>query len=500
MRRRHFLALLGGTAVAGCSAPEAGVGTDLSTLTPAEVPATESPTPASAAPFQSRGRFGEASVVNLRTGPRTLALSPVGYERADLRVGLEFTASATVTQPARLEAALTNTAERELEIDTTTLPPFGEGLTLERPATGSTHAAPTRRLLVPVGGDLGGARPGIERGPEGYWRATETPPRLPERLEFEPGETRAGRFFLLAAPAASGFPLGRYAATSGGPLSLAVWDTGAPGPLDGSQFDGRSVPDLPNTDGTDWFHEATRRTGIFVRPAVERSGSPTTFRFTLVNHTVDPLGGNPEEWKLYKLVDDAWYRIAPWVIELSAGPIPPGGTFDYVVAAGHGSPPACECTATGAAVGHLGGGLYALEAGYSRVRTSETYATLFRLDAPDLRVEPSGTATVDPGAARTVVTRPEWGDDEGPADATMTVSRTDTAADRVVSEQVYRPPFLALRDVVPHLSETPVVLRADERVVRSFVGRTAPRRSFAFDGETYVATVGDGAEVTTGTD
>jgi hypothetical protein len=493
MRRRRFLALLGGTAAAGCSAPETGVGTAPPTLTPVEVPATRTQTPGSGDPIQSRGQFGEASVVNLRTGPRTLALSPVRYERDDLRVDLQFTASATVTRPARLGLALTNTGESTRQVDFGSIPPLDRGLILHRPAAASTHDAPVRRLLVPVGGALGDSQPAIDRGPAGYWHLTGTPSTLPDALDVDAGATRTGSVLLLGPPGARGFPKGRYRATSG-PLSLAVWDTGAPGPRENSPFDGQTVPDLPNTDGTDWFHEATSRTGIFLRPAVERGDAPTTFRFTLVNHSLDPLGGNPAEWKLYKLVDGDWFRIAPWTVDLAAGPLPPGGRFEYVVAAGHGAPPDCACSATGGAVGHLGGGLYALESGFARVRTSETYAALFRLDAPGLRVDPSAAATVDRQGDRTVVTRPEWGDGTAPADAVMTVTPApDSQGDRVVPEQVFRAPFLALRDVVPHLSATPVVLRSDARVVGAFVGLHGEEghRTFTFDGETYVATAGD---------
>lgn len=496
MHRRRFLALMGTAAAAGCSAPGAGVGTEPPTLTPVDVPATESPTPGSAAPIQSRGRFGKASVVNLRTGPRTLALSPVEYRRDDLEVDLEFESSATITQPATLEARLTNRGSTPVQVDTATLPPFYSGLSLISPASESRPEAPSDRLLAPVGGALGGGSPDIERGPEGYWRASTRPPTLSGVREFEPGQRRRGRFFLLGAPGSVGFPKGRYGSATG-PFSLAVWDTGSPGPREPSRFDGVSVPDLPNTDGTSWFHEADRQTGIFLQPHVERAAVPTAFRFTLVNHAIDPLGGNPDEWKLYKLVDGAWYRIAPWTIDLSAGPIPPGGEFDYVVAASHGPRPPCDCGATGGAVGYLGGGTYALEAGYSRVRTSETYAALFELTARDRSVEPTGDATLDREASRTVVTRPEWGDGTGPADAAMTVtSGSDSSARRIIAEQVYRPPFQALRDVLPYRDELPVILRADARVVGSFLGGTE-RRSFRYDGETYVATAGEDVVLTT---
>lgn len=495
MHRRRFLALVGCAAAAGCSAPGAGVGTEPPTLTPVDVPATESPTPGSSAPIQSRGRFGEASVVNLRTGPRTLALSPVEYRRDDLEVDLEFESSATITQPATLEARLTNRGSTAIQVDTGTLPPFDTGLSLVEPAAGSRPETPSARLLVPVGGAFGAENPGTERGPEGYWRASTPPPSLSGVLEFEPGQRRRGTFVLLGAPGAVGFPKGRYGSATG-PFSLAVWDTGSPGPREPSRFDDVTVPALPNTDGTNWFHEAVPQTGIFLDPQVERAAVPTAFRFTLVNHTIDPLGGNPDEWKLHKLVDGAWYRVAPWTIDLSAGPIPPGGQFDYVIAASHGPRPPCDCAATGGAVGYLGGGTYALEAGYSRVRTSETYAALFRLMARDRSVEPTGAATVEREASRTVVTRPEWGDGEEPPDATMTVAHTsDSSARRIIAEQVYRPPFQALRDVLPYRSETPVVLRADARVVGSFLGGDV-RRSFRYDGETYVAMAGEEATAT----
>lgn len=506
MHRRRFLALLGGAAAAaGCSAPEAGVGTEPSTLTPVEVPSTPQPD----APIQPRGGFGEASVVNLKSGPRTLALSPLRYARGGVRVDLRFTATATVTHPARLALTLTNESDATKQVDPAAFPPVGTALTRRWTGPGSTGSDSTDsgstpdaaaqdaspdRLLVPTGGgDLGSARSGYERGPEGYWRATASPPTLPDGIDVEPEETLTGAFILLGAPGATGFPRGRYAPdAAAGTLSLAVWDTGAPGPRGESRFAGLAVPDLPNTDGTDWFHEATLQTGIFLRPATERGGSPTRFRFTLVNHSIDPLGGNPDEWKLYKLVDGRWYRIAPWTIDLVAGAIPSGSTFEYVVAASNGSRPACECPQTGGAVGRLGGGLYALEAGYSRVRTSETYAALFRFDAPDVRVDASGESTVAASGDRTVVTRPEWGDGTGSPDATMTVTRTETtAAPRVVPEQVHRRPYRALRDVVPYLSATPVVLRADASVVDEFLGKGLTHRSFTYEDEAYVATRGD---------
>jgi hypothetical protein len=70
----------------------------------------------------------------------------------------------------------------------------------------------------------------------------------------------------------------------------------------------------------------------------------------------------------------------------------------------------------------------------------------------------------------------------------MTVTRTgDSTAPPVLPEQVYRRPFRALRDAVPHLSATPVVVRTDEAAVRAFLGRGASKRSFSFDDESYVA-------------
>ncbi|WP_255195657.1 hypothetical protein [Halorarius litoreus] len=494
MHRRRFLALLGGAAAAGCSSPEAGVGTDQRTLTPVDVPATETTTPGSGEPILSRGRFGEASIVNLRTGPRTVSLFPVRFGGDGLQVELRFTTTATFTHPARLTATVSNTDPAPTTVSRAALPPFDGVLAADGEGRPAPSGATPPRQLVPVTAFDSEDGPAYERGSAGYWRATASQPSADTTLELDAEESRTLEYVLLGAPDSEGFSVGQYA-TDGprGSLSLAVWDTGAPGPRRESRFTDRAVPDLPNTDGTDWFHEATSRTGIFLRPTIERGSSPATFRFTLVDHTIDPLGGNPEEWKLYKLVDGKWYRVAPWTIELAAGPIAPGETFDYVVAAAHGPAPECDCTDTGGVVGRLGGGLYALEAGYSRVRTSETYAALLRFDAPDLRVEPTEGATVERHEDRTVVTRPEWNDGSGEPTATMTVTRArDLLARRVLPEQVYRRPYAALRDVVPYLAETPVVLRTGEELVRDFLGRGVSRRGFSYEGETYVAVEGTG--------
>lgn len=489
MRRRRFLALVGGAAAAGCSAHEGSVRTDPETLTPVDVPATETAPPGSEDPIRSRGRFGEASLVNLRTGPRTVSLFPVRFGSDGLQVELRFSTTATFTHPAHLTATVSNTDPTPTTVSQSMLPPFGGNLTPDEDAGPSAAGSPAPRHLAPADALSSGDGPAYERGPSGYWRATTRLSPTDSALELDAEESRSIEYVLLGAPDSAGFPVDQYVAGDPRePLTVAVWDTGAPGPRHESRFTGRSVPDLPNTRGTDWFHEATSRTGIFLRPTVERGGSPTAFRLTLVNHSIDPLGGNPEEWKLYKLVGDEWFRVAPWTIDLAAGPIAPGETFDYVVAAAHGAPPDCDCMDAGGAVGHLGGGLYALEAGYSRVRTSETYAALFRFEAPDLHVEPSGSATVERRDDRTVVTRPEWNDGTGAPDATVTVTQVEEpAADRLLPEQLYRGPYEPLRDVVPYLSTTPVVLRTDETGSRNLLGGGATGTAFRFDGESYLA-------------
>ncbi len=90
------------------------------------------------------------------------------------------------------------------------------------------------------------------------------------------------------------------------------------------------------------------------------------------------------------------------------------------------------------------------------------------------------------------VTTGRHGDGERPADATFSLTRTDSASERVLAEQVMASARFAgrpggLRNALPFLTDDVdhVVVETDERVVNNGIGHNVDIRRFRFRGQAY---------------
>lgn len=497
MRRRTFLVGLA-TGLAGCSAAP-GRSTDTPTLTPVDPP-SETPT---RTPDDNGGDEDDdpplwnASVVDLATGDRTLALAPPEVRAPDgAGVELVFEASATADHPARVTATLTNGNDWENTFRLREVPGFHDVNYTRLPYDGRPGDRETTLYLAPTSNhDLVDAEPSFERGPEGFWRETgerDAVPKLPSTVRLDPGESVTGEYVLLGHEDRRGFPTGTYEFGHGdASFRIAAWRSSAPGPGDDSRFSGRIVRPLPDAGSMAWYHTADETTPAYLQPSSERVEAPGRVAFTLVNHTREKLGGNPYRWGLYKLVDGEWFKIAPWMVPVPFSAVSPGGEFEYVLRTFHRDAVSCDGHDDGLArsVGHLGGGTYAFSAGFSR--DNETHAALFELAAPPVEPALTGEATVTEEGTRTVVTMVEWDDGEHPPDARLVVRPVDASPERrFVSEQLMRQPYAALRNAMAVAdSGQEVVVRTDEHRASRVVGHDAESVAFEYEGTVYEARV-----------
>lgn len=278
-----------------------------------------------------------------------------------------------------------------------------------------------------------------------------------------------------------GFPTGTYDFARGDTdaFRITAWHTARPGPQSDSRFEGADVPSLPDADEVAWYHEAGPSTGVFLRPSTEHLDLPGPVDLWLVNHSREPLGGNPYYWKLWKLEDGYWYHVAPWGWPVPISAVAPGGEQPYGLRAFSG-----EAVQSGGddarPVGYLGGGTYAFEVGMARKSTGSTHAALLALRGPPVTLAPTGDLTVERDRSRVVVTAPEFGDGEHPPDARLTVRPVEvggagTEVGRVLAEQVMRQRNRGLRNTLAFVDEgvETVVLRADTNAVPRYVRNEA---------------------------
>lgn len=496
MRRRAFLSATtaGLAGLAGCSLPTGGDPTE--TLSPVEPPSV-SPTPTPDGNDDGDGNLGlgDAELAALETGPRTLAMSPHWGGPDGATLTATFVATATPDHPARIRATLTNENDWANTFELREVPPFAP---LTHAALANDGERETTLYLAPTSNhDLVEADPMVERGPEGYWRTTDVPRELPATLGLSAGESVTGEYVLVGHWERAGFPTGTYRFGNEGDFGIDAWHTERPGPTEPSWFTSVDVPSLPGRDEeerpTEWYHEADASTPVFLRPSAERPEAPAGVRFSLVNHSREPLTGNPYDWGLYKLADIAWRRIEPWAIPLPAGAVPPGDTWTYTLRLFHGRYHVTYEDHRGSerhTVGMLGGGTYAFEAGFARENHGEP-AALFQLDAPRLAVSPPPELSVEREEDRVVVTDDAWGDGQHSPDARLAVARADGADRRVLPEQLYHGPLEALRSVLPFFEPgvSTVVLRTDVQTARNVLDPDAGGRRFRYDGEAFAATV-----------
>lgn len=335
-----------------------------------------------------------------------------------------------------LHTAVASSSEETVQVDTVAVPPYdGVG---EHEDTGSEAAL----RAVPTGGhDLVGEEE--VSSTDGGQSRTDV---LSPTVKFEPRAGYVGEYALVTEP--EEVPDGIYLFE--GPntetsLEIAVWNPQKPGPSERSRFEGRNVPELPGRFPTSWYHEADETTPVYLEPSEERVEAPATVEFTLTNRSDGFVSGNPEEWYLYKLVGGDWYRIEPWGHRLPAATYPPGTDATDRKRLVHGEEE--EGVKDGVVrIDRLGGGTYAYSVGMRR--DDETNAALFELEAPPAELVAPEDVSVDREGGEVVVTL-EGSDYE----EVVTVERTDADGKVVITEQMYRHPYRALRYSVPFFDE-----------------------------------------------
>ena len=493
MRRRALLALVSGvlSGLAGCSFATPGA----DDVTPVPRP-TESPTgtasDSATTPTDTPPRpANPTTVVELETGPRTYALSSPPHPADGARVALWFDRTATDDHPATLRGWLRNANEFENTFRIQRIP--GVGQTHSRPPQGYDHEA--RLHLAPTANNaLAEAVPELNRTAEGYWRVDGVGPWLPETHRLAPGEWVRLEYAVVGEPGRSGRPTGTYEFRGrGGPLTVTVWDTRRPGPETESRFAGRSLPPFPGDGSVRWFHDADRATPAFVRPGTERAELDARVAFEMVNNGHEGLQCG--HWDLYKLVDGEWFHVAPTAHTADCRLLAPGGREQWSLRAFNGRAVGCgtgDCACDGLTQGFLGGGEYAVVTGYGRA--ADENGSLVEFVGDGVTVTPTaGVSTTRTGDTVTVTTS-RHGDGEGTADASFSLTRTDSADERVIAEQVMASGRFAagdggLRNAVPFLTGDVrrVVVETDARAVDGVLGYDAASRRFRFRGQAYEA-------------
>lgn len=501
MDRRTFLTTVAaGTAVvAGCSSlglfgetsptdTSSATDRDVATLEP--ITSTETVTPSAppdwATILESEDFPRMASVVQLETLPRTYALSPTSYRTRDgAAVRLAFTRTATDQQPARVVASFSNgnPYENTFDLRRRKTPPFGNPSS-DRPRAPDkdhSHHAEFGDELVFVPTDRHELVDGAEvtYHEDGTWRSTKTfASRFPERLTLDADETVYGEYVVvgLAQGIGNGRPTGIYEFIRGDRphLQISVWNTERPGPDETSTFEGLSVPSVADRDSMEWFHDADSTTASYVTPSVEQTAVPDRIEFTFVNHSTEATSCG--HWNFYKLHEGRWYHLGPYVHTSDCRVLPAGGVEDWTVDAFHS-----EGFETDAErFGHLGGGTYAVVAGYGHA--TKYSGAIVTLEAPPVTIEPTDGVDHERSDTTVTVTSPAW-EEKAESRATLTVTATDAADRLLLPEQVMTTQgtlgritrYRGLRNTLPFFTEfvDEVRLRTSELVAEDVVGYDA---------------------------
>ena len=503
MRRRALLASLaaGSSLLAGCGsvATTETEPTDSDTPTDSSSPTATPSTPDEVVELEGNGLFG-ASIVDLGTVDRTYALSPMQYRAEDgVEVRMRFDAAATADHPARLVASLRNTERYRESVDLDWLPPFGRPSSEpprdhDAPLTGGGLTDEGSLVLAPTENHgLVDDPPAIERDGDGHWRlAGEIDHWLPETVTLDAGEAIRGEYAVVGHPEGSGRPTGVYeflGGVDGTDASITVWETSAPGPDEESRFAGESVPPLHDSNGGEseggngvtWFHEADESTAAYLRPETENAELPAGITFQFVNHTREQQGCG--HWYVHKLHDGEWYDLGPYVRTADCRIVPPAGTKSWTLHAygGGGDLPPED----GRAYPYLGGGRYAVSAGYAADGGSS--AALVDLGGDPIEIVPTDGVEHERDGSTVNVTGPEWSGGDGERDVTLSVTRADTADRTLIREQVMRRWYRGLRNTLPFFDDgvEEVRLRGTEQVTYGLIGHDETSSRFRVDGQAY---------------
>ena len=455
MRRRALLVALaaGGSVLAGCATSVGSDPGDTSTAPGDDTTTDPGDEPTTSGDDESDDSVDwppAEAVVELETQPRALSLFPTQYRSNDGgRVTVSFDATATADHPARVVATLENDDDYANAFRLDDHEPLRPRPVFEPgadggygpdgevpPGTTDLYLAPLPDQSLPV------AAPDFERGDDGVWRLADRPASLwlPERARLDAGERVTVEFAVVGSPTESGSfaPAQRQSAGyTEDALTLAAWNTDAPGPTRDSAFRGESFPDLTGDDETGessvaWYHESEPSQRVFLQPSVERTDLPRTLDFDLVNHATEHATGNPAYWSLYKLVDGDWQKLEPQGYVLPMGYVWPGDTEQYRLRAANGEALPCS---DGKTTGYLGGGTYALEVGMSV--ESRTHAAVFDVDAPPVAFSPIEAVETEREGATVTATDDRWRNDRGRGVVDVTrEAGADEGAARVVSPEL----------------------------------------------------------------
>ncbi len=146
-----------------------------------------------------------------------------------------------------------------------------------------------------------------------------------------------------------------------------------------------------------------------------------------------------------------------------------------------------------------------MTAGQGRRQIAETAPTRESDDRARVGLWFDRTATDSVSTARdgdtVTVTTSRYDDGKQPADATFSLTRTDNASERVITEQLMASGQFAmsgggLRNALPFCTDevSRVVVDTDERAVDGVLGYDTSRQRFRFRGQAYEVTRGRSAD------
>ncbi|WP_247003604.1 hypothetical protein [Halosolutus gelatinilyticus] len=426
----------------------------------------------------------DPTVVDFETAPLTAVVASGPFVNR-FGLSIDFVEPATPDSPARLAAVLENGRSYDRTIETRRLPLFDDPPSARNDEREWIYLAPTAET------DVAETLPDYHRDEEGRWRVEDVEGDwFPETITLGPDERLTAEFVLLGHHdrGESAIGPGRYRFASGdGAFTIAVWPTGEPGPDGESRF-AEAMPGLPDAEQTAWYHEATPETEVSLRPSTEAVDAPGRIGFELINHGRTTMAGNPYYWRLYKLVEDEWYPIHPWMWTLPLSHLRPGDRDETTLHVFHGESVPCEDARV---VDHLGGGRYAYAVGYRR--DGETHAAAFDFEAPGLAISPEADAEVDDRGETVAVRLPNYDDARRPATITVTRSDADPDAvdDRLLPEQLPRQPFRGFRNAFPLFEDgvTTVRVKTDRwTALQPFDDESGNRRTILYDGRVFDAT------------
>lgn len=447
IRRRHFLSVLAGGALAGCSSEQSEP-----TVTPVPVPDIDTATDPSER--RAEGRSPRTYDVTTITGlDRTIAviLTDSTTDPPVLSVRL----SSSPDRPPLLSGTVANPSSTSISVDLGQLPTFS-AIPDAVPVDGSRHDS---IMLAPrAGHDRRRFTPPLERGPDGWWLRTsafESPWVETSTIALQPGERFWFEYAIIGRRTGTGLVPGRYRfAGDERTVTLVVWQTSAPGLDVDSRVSNPDPPSLPVDGQTIWYHDTTPETAVSLGPTRQRVTLPGRVTYRLVNHSQSAVA---TRWHFLKLADGDWYDLTPTGQSTAQPALVPGETRSWDLSLAHDS-----TERDGLAIGHLGGGRYAFVV--DEPSSSTVRAALLSVEAPPLTITPDENLAVSrDGATITVTAR---GDDS----ATLTATRDERADTRLVREHVQR--LAGLRNTLAFFEDgvERVVLRTDADTVRAVLG------------------------------